>query len=310
MSAVITRSAHPDLLFPGVKVVFGREYDEFPEIFSQIFDEVDGSLATERLVESTSFGLARVKPESAPIAYDTDQEGYVTLATPSVIGLGYMITREELEDNLYAAVAMRRAASLAFSMRVTIELLHANIFLNGFSSANPLYVYGDGQPLFSAVHPTLSGTQSNQPTVNANFSEAALEDMVKRVFLMQNSRGLNISQRPRRLIVSAADMFNAERVLNSQLRSGSGNNDINAIKNMKLIPEGVLVNPYFGVEATQAWFMQTDLPRDTGLQTIWRRYPSLERDADFDTENRKEKSTARLVATVADWRSIYGTAGF
>lgn len=309
MASVITRSAHPDLLFPGVMEIFGMDYDQFPEIYSQIFDEVDGELSTERLVESTSFGLARVKTESAPITYDTDQEGYVTLATPSVIALGYQVTREELEDLLYAEVATRRASNLAFSMRTTIELIHAQIFLNGFSSSNPLYVYGDGQPLFSSAHPTLSGTQSNLPTTNADFSEASLEDMIKRVFLMQNSRGLQISQRPRRLILSAADMFNAERVLQSQLRTNTANNDINAVKNMQLIPEGAIVNPYFGVEATQAWFLQTDLAREKGLLSIWRRYPTLERDSDFDTENRKEKSTARFVATVADWRSVFGTAG-
>ena len=134
--------------------------------------------------------------------------------------------------------------------------------------------------------------------------------MIKRVFLMQNSRGLQISQRPRRVIVTAADMFNVERVLASQLRTNTANNDINAIKNMQLIPEGGIVNPYFGVDATQAWWLQTDLPRDKGLLSIWRRYPELERDSDFDTENRKEKSTARFVAAPADWRCLYGTPGF
>ena len=307
MASVITRSSHPDFLWPGVLMAFGLTYDEFPEIWSKIFDEIDGELATERLVEATGFGLARNKSESAPISYDSDAEGYVTLATPSVIALGYQVTREELEDNLYAEVSTRRAESLAFSMRTTIELIHANVFLNGFSGGP---TYGDGQPWFSASHPTKSGNQSNLPTTNADFSEASLEDMIKRMYLCQNSRGLPINLAPEEVVVSAADMFNAERVLASQLRSGTANNDINAIKNMGLIPGGVTVNPYFGVESTQAWFLKSRLPKGKGLLSIWRRYPELEKDADFDTENAKAKTTARFVPTPADWRCFWGTPGF
>ena len=306
MAAVITRSAHPDFLWPGILQAFGLTYDEFPEIFSQLFDEVDGELATERLVEATGFGLAQGKSEGSNVTYDSDAEGYVTLATPSVIALGYQVTREENEDNLYAEVSTRRAESLAFSMRTTIELIHAGIFTGGFSGGP---TYGDGVVLFSAAHPTQSGNQSNLPTTNADFSEASLEDMIKRVYLAQNNRGLAINLKPDQVVVSAADMFNAERVLASQLRTNTANNDINAIKNMGLIPGGAIVNPYFGVETTQAWYLKTGIPKDKGLLSIWRRYPELERDADFDTENSKAKSTARFVATVADWRAVFGTAG-
>jgi hypothetical protein len=307
MAAVITRSNHPDALWPGVLQWFGLEYDQFPDVYPEIFDTIDGELATERLIEATGFGLARPKTESAPIAYDADGEGYATLATPSVLGLGYQVTREELEDNLYSEVSMPRAESLAFSMHTTIELIHANIFINGFSGS---YVYGDGQPLFSASHPTKSGAQSNLPTVNADFSEASLEDMIKRVYLAQNSRGLQISLQPRKIIVSAADMFNATRVLESQLRTSTANNDINAIKQMGLVPEGAVVNPYLGVETTQAWFLQTNVKKNKGLVSIWRRYPELEKDNDFDTENLKAKTTARFVASVGDWRCCFGTPGF
>lgn len=307
MAAVITRSNHPDALWPGVLEWFGLNYEEFPDVYTQIFDRIEGSLATERLIEATGFGLARVKTESSPVTYDADGEGYATLATPSVLGLGYQVTREELEDNLYTEVSMPRAEQLAFSMHTTIELIHANIFLNGFSGS---YVYGDGQPLFSASHPTKSGSQSNMPTVNADFSEASLEDMIKRVYLAQNSRGLQISLRPRKLIFSAADMFNGTRVLESQLRTSTANNDINAVKQMGLIPEGAVVNPYLGVETTQAWYMQTSVQKNKGLLSIWRRDPELERDSEFDTENAKCKVTARFVSSVADWRSIFGAQGF
>lgn len=306
MAAVITRSNHPDALWPGVLEWFGLEYEEFPDIWPEIFDRVEGGLATERLIEATGFGLARPKTESAPITYDADAEGYATLATPTVLGLGYQVTREELEDNLYTEVSLPRAESLAFSMHTTIELIHANIFLNGFSSS---FKYGDGQPLFSSSHPTKSGNQSNLPTVNADFSEASLEDMIKRVYLAQNSRGLQISLRPRKLIVSAADMFNATRVLESQLRTSTANNDINAIKQMGLIPEGAMVNPYLGVETTQAWFLQTSVQKNKGLVSIWRRDPELERDSDFDTENAKAKTTSRFIPSVGDWRACFGAAG-
>ena len=307
MAAVITRSNHPDALWPGVLEWFGLNYEEFPDVWSEIFDKVEGQLATERLIEATGFGLARTKTESAPVTYDSDAEGYATLATPTVLALGYQVTREELEDNLYSEVSMPRAESLAFSMHTTIELTHANIFINGFSSN---YVYGDGQPLFSSAHPTKSGTQSNLPTVNADLSEASLEDMIKRVYLAQNSRGLQINLRPRKLVLSAADMFNATRILESQLRTSTANNDINAIKQMGLIPEGAVVNPYFGVETTQAWFMQTSVQKNKGLVSIWRREPELEKDNDFDTENLKAKTTARFVASVGDWRSCFGTPGY
>ncbi len=306
MASVITRSNHPDALWPGVLEWFGLNYDEFEDIYTQCFDRVDGSLATERLIEATGFGLARTKTESAPITYDSDAEGYATLATPSVIGLGAQVTREEMEDNLYTEVSMPRAESLGFSLHTTIELTHANVFINSTSGS---YTYGDGQPLGSASHPTKSGNQSNLGTSSANFSEASLEDMIKKVYLTKNSRGLQINLRPRKLMLQAGDMFNGTRVLESQLRTSTANNDINAIKQMGLIPEGAMVNPYLGVESTGAWYLFTSTQKRKGLVSIWRRDPQLEKDNDFDTENAKMKTTARFVPTVGDWRSIFINPG-
>jgi hypothetical protein len=307
MAAVITRSNHPDALWPGVLEWFGLNYDEFPDIWNECFDKIEGELATERLIEATGFGLARTKTEGSAVSYDADAEGYATLATPYVLGLGYQVTREELEDNLYTEVSLPRSESLAFSMHTTIELAHSNVFLNGFSNS---YTYGDGQPLYSASHPTKSGSQSNLPTTNADFSESSLEDMIKRIYLAQNSRGLQISLRPRKLLLSAADMFNATRVLESQLRTSTANNDINAIKQMGLLPEGALVNPYLGVETTQAWYAFTSTQKNKGLVSIWRREPELEKDSEFDTENAKAKSTSRFIPSVGDWRSTFATPGF
>ena len=247
MATVITRSAHPDMLWPGVLEIFGLNYEEFPDLWPKYFDRIDGELATERLIEATGFGLARTKTEGAPITYDTDAEGYATLATPAVIGLGYQVTREELEDGLYTEVSLPRAESLAFSEHITIELIHANMFLNGFSSS---FKFGDGVSIFNASHPTKSGNQSNlngQSGVAADFSEASLEDMVKQIFLTKNSRGLQINLRPLEIMVSAADMFNSVRVLESQLRTNTANNDINAVKQMGPHPQRAVrigFNPY------------------------------------------------------------------
>jgi len=309
MATVITRSAHPDALWPGVLKWFGLNYDEFPDLWPEYFDRIEGELATERLIESTSFGLSRTKTEGAPITYDTDSEGYANLATPAVIGLGYQVTREELEDGLYTEVSLPRARSLAFSQHITTELIHANLFLNGFSGGP---TYGDGVVWFSASHVTKSGNQSNlngQSNTAADFSEASLEDMVKQIYLAKNSRGLQINLRPVKIMVSAADMFNTTRVLESQLRTSTANNDINAIKQMGLIPEGVLVNPYLGVETTQSWYVQTSVEKGTGAVSIWRRDPELERDNDFDTENAKALVTSRFVPYPADWRGWFANAG-
>lgn len=306
MAATITRSNHPDALWPGVLTWFGLNYDEFPDVWPEMFDEIEGELATERLIEATGFGLARGKTESAAITYDADGEGYATLATPGVLALGYQVSREEQEDGQYTEVSLPRSESLAFSMHTTIELSHANVFINAFSSS---YVYGDQQPLISASHPTKSGLQSNLPTTNADFSEASFEDICKRIYLTQNNRGLPISLMPRKLVVSAADMFNATRVLESQLQSNTTTNNINAVKQMGILPEGVVVNPYLGVEATQAWFVLTSVKKNKGLVSIWRRYPELEKDNDFDTENLKAKTTSRFIPTVGDWRAIFGTPG-
>lgn len=304
---VIMRSNHPDALWPGIREVFGLAYDEYPTEWDEIFEEIQGDKAYEKLMEATGFGLAPTKSEGSAIQYDTDGEGYVTVASPSVIALGYQVTREEDEDDLYTEVSSARANSLAFSMQTTIELTHANVLLNGFSTN---YTFGDGQPLLSAAHPTRNGTQSNLPTINADFSESSLEDTLKRIGLAQNSRGLPIRLMGRKLIVSVADEFNATRVLESVLRVNTANNDINAIKAMGMIPEGVSVNHYLGLESTQAWYLLTNVPKGKGLVSIWRRKPQLEKDNDFDTENLKAKSTARFVPTCADWRSIYATPGY
>lgn len=297
-AGIITRSAHPQDLWPGVKAHFGNAYKEHTPEWSVIFSKESSDKYQERVVEATTFGLAPVKAEGSALQYDTDQEGYTSTFTHVVYGLGYAVTREEMEDNQYAEVSNRRAKNLAFSMRTTAEIIHANV-LNLAFSANG----GDGVPQFSASHPTLSGNQSNLLTA-ADLSETSIEDGLKQQMQAKNSRGLRIALRTQRLIISTDETFNAQRILKSELRVGTANNDINAIKVMGAIPE-VTVNHY--LTDSDAWFLQTDVP--DGAMSFWRREVALEKDNDFDTENAKAKATMRFTAGIADWRAFWGNAG-
>lgn len=298
---VITRSNHPDALWPGVKAWYGKEYAKLPKEWSQIFDKRSSDKYQERVIETTGFGLAPVKPEGSSISYDSDLQGTTNYFTHVVYGLGYIVTREELEDDLYTEVSAARAGALSLSMRTTEEIVHANVLNRGFSTSYPI---GDGAALFSLAHPTRSGNQANIITA-ADLSETSLEDMLKGIMQTKNARGLNIRSMGQKLIVSTADAFNATRIMESTLRTATPNNDINAVKAMGMLPQGIVVNHF--LTDLDAWFVQTDV-RD-GLLSFWRREASLEKDNDFDTENAKAKSTIRFSAGVGDWRNIWGSAG-
>ncbi len=298
--AVITRSTHPSDLWPGIKAHFGMKYAELAPQWSQIFDKMSSDKYQEKVVEATGFGLAPVKSEGAAIQYDSTAEGYTSYFVHAVYGLGYIVTREELEDNLYTEVSSARASALARSLRTTAEIVHANVLNRGFDTGFPI---GDGAALFSASHPTNAGNQSNLITA-ADLSETSLEDALKAIAQARNNRNLNIALRAKRLIVSTGDMFNAQRILKSELRVGTANNDLNAIKTMGAIPE-FTVNNY--LTDLDAWFVQTDAP--TGFMSFWRREVALEKDNDFDTENAKAKATMRFSPGVADWRAAWGSAG-
>jgi hypothetical protein len=298
--AIITRSSHPSDLWPGIKTHFGMTYNKVPPKWSQIFEKETSDKYQEKVVEATGFGMAPLKSEGAPIQYDSTGEGYASFFVHAVYGLGYIVTREELEDNLYTEVSTGRARGLAFSMNTTAEIVHANILNRGFDTN---YAIGDGAALFSASHPTNSGSQSNLITA-ADLSETSLEDGLKMMYQVRNNRGLNIAVEARRLIVSTSEAFNAERILKTQLRVGTANNDVNAIRSMGAIPE-VVVNPY--LSDADAFFIQTNVPE--GFKSYWRRAVELEKDNDFDTENAKAKATMRFVAGVADWRAGFGSAG-
>ena len=298
--AVTTRASMPDLLLPGIQAIFGHTYDKLPKQFSVIFDVRKSKKATESVVEVTGLGMAAVKGEGQSISYDGFGQGPKTVFTHVTYGLGFVLTREAQEDNLYQEVAEANAQALQFSMLVTKETVHANVLNRAFNSS---YTGGDGVSLCNDSHPTVNGTQDNNLTA-ADLSEAALEDAVTNITLVKNSAGMPIALKPVRLIISPNDLFNATRILKSELRQGTPNNDINALRMLGVIPE-VTVNNY--LTDTDAWFVQTNAPN--GLISYQRRALGLEEDSDFDTENMKYKATERYSAGWGDFRCLYGNAG-
>jgi hypothetical protein len=298
--AVVTRASRPDLLLPGIQAIFGHTYDNLDKQYTRIFDVRTSKKATENVVEVTGLGLAAVKGEGQSISYDGFGQGPKTPFTHVTYGLGFVITREAQEDNLYNDVAESNAQALPFSMNVTKEMVHANVLNRAFNSS---YTGGDGQQLCSSAHPTVNGTQSNHLT-DADLSEAALEDGVIHVGIAQNSAGLPIKLTVARLIINPYDVFNAQRILKSELRVGTPNNDLNALRTLGVIPE-ITMNNY--LTDTDAWFLQTNAPN--GLISYQRRALAMEDDSDFDTENMKFKSTERYSCGWGDFRCLYGSAG-
>lgn len=300
--SVITTGSHPKSLWPGVKKFFGKTYAEKPLVCEMVFDEVSSSKAYEEYVEETGFGLAPVKPESSGISYDTDAQGYVSRITNVTYGLGSKISQEAIEDNQYESVSRKKSAKLARSMRQTKENVFANILNRGFNSS---YTGGDGKELLATDHPTLSGTQSNELAVAADLSEASLEDLLTLIRGFKDSRGLRIQAKGMMLIVPPELEFEATRILSSTNQSGTANNDINAMKELGMLPKGVAVWDY--LTDPDAFFIKTDVAE--GLIRQQRRAVSLDQDNDFDTSNACMKATERYAGGWADWRGIAGSPG-
>lgn len=298
----ITTGSHPKSLWPGVKKFFGKTYAEKPMACEMVFDNYTSNKAYEEYVEETGFGLAPVKAEGAGISYDTDAQGYISRLTNTTYGLGAKVTQEAIEDNQYESVARRKAAKLARSMRQTKETVFANILNRGFNSS---YTGGDGKELLATDHPTLSGNQANELAVAADLSEASLEDILTMVRQAKDSRGLRIQLKAQKLVVPPELVFEATRILSSVNQSGTANNDINAVRELGLLPGGAV--PWDYLTDGDAWFVKTDA--DTGLIRQQRRALSVDQDNDFDTSNACMKATERYAGGWGDWRGIFGSAG-
>lgn len=301
MSGVITTGNVIKALWPGMRAFWGRQYDEHPQEWSKIFDTETSEKNYEEDTEITGFGLASIKPQASSISYDSEAQGPTKRYTHITYGLGYQVTREEKEDNLYEVVSKKRIRALAFSMRQTEEIVAANILNRGFNSS---YTGADAKELFATDHPTLSGSQSNEMATPADFSEAALETLLIQIMEAKNSRGLNIALQPKALVIPPSLAFAAERVVRSTLQSGSPNNDVNAIKSMGVL-DRVVVNHY--LTDSDAFFITTNAPH--GLMRFNRRKTEFRQDSDFDTENFKAKATMRFAVGWTDWRGAFGSPG-
>ena len=302
MVGIITTGNHPKALWPGVKAWFGISYNERAPQWSQVFDEATSDKAYEDDVEATSFGYAPQKTEGGAISYDSHSQGYTARYVNKAYALGYIVTREERDDNQYQKLASSRAKSLAMSMRQTKEVVAANIFNNGFDTN---YTGGDAKPLFSTTHPSVNGNWSNKLATDADLSEASIEDMLINIRTMVNSRGLRIGQLGRKLIVPPQEAFNAQRILKSDLQNDTANNAINAIRSMGLLPDGYMIWDY--LTDTDAWFIKTDV--QDGLRFFTRVPVEFGKDADFDTDNAKAKAYERYSAGWSDPRAVHGSQG-
>ena len=291
-------------LEPGLNALFGLEYKQYADETKQIFVTESSDRAFEEEVMLSGFGDAAVKPEGQGVAFDTAQETYTARYTMETIALAFAITEEAIEDNLYDRLASRYTKALARSMASTKNTKGAAILNTGFTgSGNP--TYGDGQVLLIAAHPTLSGTQTNILSTAADLNETSLEQAMIDIAAFKDERGLKVAAKARKLIIPSALQFTAERLLKSQGRVGTADNDINALKNMNMIPEGYVVNHY--LSDTDAWFVTTDVPN--GLKHFDRAPLKTSMEGDFDTGNVRYKARERYVFGASDWRGIFGTPG-
>lgn len=290
------------LLWPGLNKVWGTDYTEYPAEWKDLVELDMSEKAYEEDHLMPGFGLAPVKAQGQSVTYDSTSQGYTSRYTHIAYGLGYIVTREAIADNQYKSKALRGAKDLAFSFRQTKENVVANLYNRAFNAS---FTFGDGSAMCVSTHATLSGNQSNVLSASADLSEASLEDMCVAIANAVNERGLRISLMPKSLIVPTNSMFEAQRILKSQLQNDTANNAINAMRSMGLFPDGAKVNHY--LTDTDAWFVRTNAPN--GLKLFQRESPEFAQDNDFDTSNLKYKGYERYSVGVTDWRGIYGSPG-
>ena len=312
--AIINTGSFPKALWPGVHRWWGAKYDQHEVQYTQIFDVRSSKKNFEEVVQSSGFGLVPVKEEGDGVKYDNHTQGYTSRFVHAAFGLGYIVTFEEKNDNLYSEVSMPRASSLAFSCRQTEERVGANVINNGFD-AN--FTGGDGTEMINTAHPNFTGgTQSNRSSTDAALSETALEQACIDIAKWETDRGLLINEMPTQLIVPSELQFEAKRILGSEGRTtasltaafgsftSGATSDINAINAMGKF-SSYFVNNY--LTSTTAWFLRTSCPY--GPMNFERESMVFAPDNDFDTENAKYKATERYSFGWTDWRGIYGSDG-
>ena len=290
-------------LLPGLNALFGLEYARYGEEHKEIYDTETSERSFEEETKLSGFSAAPVKNEGSAIAYDNGQEAWTARYNHETIALGFSITEEAMEDNLYDSLSARYTKALARGMAYTKQVKAAAVINYGFSAG---VTYGDGVSLFSTAHPLVSGgTNSNRPATAADLNETSLESAVIQIAAWTDERSLLIAAKPKKLIIPPALMFVATRLLETSLRVGTTDNDINAIKNNGSIPEGYTVN-HFLTDAN-GWYLTTDVPN--GLKHFVRTPLSTSMDGDFDTGNTRYKARERYSFGVSDPLGIFGSPG-
>ena len=295
-------------LEPGLNALFGLEYKRYENQHAEIFDTENSDRAFEEEVMLSGFANAQVKPEGSGVTFDNAQETFTARYSHETIALAFAITEEAIEDNLYDRLASRYTKALARSMASTKNVKGAAVLNNGF---NNTFAGGDGVALFgndgagNTTHPTLAGTFRNQPAVAADCNETSLEQAMIDISALTDERGLKIAARGTKMIVPPQLQFVADRLLNTEGRTGTADNDINAIKNMGMVSGGYVVNHY--LTDPDAWFVKTDVPN--GLKHFSRSPIKTTMEGDFDTGNVRYKARERYVFGFSDPRGIYGNPG-
>lgn len=300
--SIINSGSFAKALWPGVNAWYGKSYNEYETEYDKLFDKFTSNKAFEEDVGISSFGLAVQKSEGAPISYDSERQAFITRFQHAVYALGFIITREMMEDDQYDVVGQRKAEGLAFSMRQTKEVLGANVYNRAFNAS---FTGGDGSALISSTHANIKGgTWSNQIATASDLSEAALEQAAIDIAGFTNDAGLLIAVRPEQLIIPRQLIFEAKRILGTDGRVGTDNNDLNALRTLGSIPKAT-VNHF--LTDPDAWFIRTNTPH--GMKYFERRADQFDMDNDWDTENAKFKATARYSFGWTDPRGMYGSAG-
>jgi hypothetical protein len=292
-------------LLPGLNALFGLEYKRYGEEHREIYETEKSERSFEEETKLSGFSAAPVKNEGSAIAYDNAQEAFTARYNHETVALGFSITEEAIEDNLYDSLSGRYTKSLARAMAYTKQVKAASVLNNGFTNSSQYYG-GDGVPLFSTAHPLVSGgVNSNTFATQADLNETSLENAVIQIAAWTDERGLLIAAMPRKLIIPPALQFVATRLLETNLRVGTNDNDINAIKNNGSIPEGYAINHY--LTDTNAWFLTTDVPN--GMKHFERMPLANSMDGDFDTGNVRYKSRERYSFGWSDPLGMFGSSG-
>ena len=298
----ISRSQLVKELEPGLNALFGLEYDRYDNQHAQIFDTENSDRAFEEEVMLSGFGNAQVKPEGSGVSYDEATESFTARYTHETLALAFSITEEAVEDNLYDKISSRYTKALARSMMNAKQIKAANVLNRAFNSS---YTGGDSKELCATDHSTIAGNVKNELTTAADLNETSLEQALIDIAGITDERGIKVALNGMKMIIPVNLQFTAERLLKSQLRTSTAENDINANRSMGMIPQGYVVNNY--LTDTDAWFIKTDAPN--GMKHFQRTPVSTKMEGDFETGNVRYKARERYSFGWSDWRGIFGSPG-